>query len=246
VRVAGVDLSDVVTAVGIRQRAHDHERPFLCSLIAGRYEERIAGRRRTHAPMAVLLHGAGARHADALTAGGRLFGITLGRAWDDRLAELPRFDGVLAVSEPRTAGLLGRLRQESRSGLRCADLAVEGLLLEVLSLLARTPESSAGAVRRAEEALRAHLTQPLRLGQLASLAGSEPGALARGFRRIHGVGPMGYLQRLRVLEAERLIALDVPLVDVAAACGFADQSHLTRVFKRITGSTPARWRGASR
>jgi AraC family transcriptional regulator len=243
---ADIELSDVAARTSIRQPAHDHDRPFLCCVVAGSYEEHIAGRRRSHPPGTVLLHGAGARHADALEAGGRLFGVTLGRSWDERLQQLPRFEGVLVASPPRAASLLAELRREARRGGPGAALATEGLLLEVLAALARGGEPADASVRRAEEALRAHLARPMRLAELGLAAGADPGALARRFRRIHGVGPTAYLQRLRVAEAQSLLAADVPLVDVAAACGFADQSHLTRVFRRVTGCTPGAWRSLSR
>jgi AraC family transcriptional regulator len=247
-RSVDVELSDVVASSAIRQRPHDHDRPFLCCVVSGSYEESIGGRRRRHPPATVLLHARDTRHADALAAGGRLFGVTLGPAWDERVARLGAFDGVLVDASARAAALLAAVRREARSGLPAADLAVEGLLLEVLAAVARTPEPCDAAVGRAAEFLRAHLGRPLQLAELARAAGADAdaGALARRFRRTHGVGPMAYLQRMRVLEAQRLMATGVPLVDVAAACGFADQSHLTRVFRRVTGTTPGAWRSSAR
>ena len=51
------------------------------------------------------------------------------------------------------------------------------------------------------------------------------------------------LQELRVRHVcERLADLEVPLADLALEAGFADQSHCTRVFKRLTGTTPGAWR----
>ncbi|WP_461320548.1 helix-turn-helix domain-containing protein [Bradyrhizobium diazoefficiens] len=48
--------------------------------------------------------------------------------------------------------------------------------------------------------------------------------------------------KLRIDKAKSLILDGVALADVAAATGFASQSHLTRVFHDITGATPAEWR----
>jgi AraC-like DNA-binding protein len=57
----------------------------------------------------------------------------------------------------------------------------------------------------------------------------------------------GYVHRLRIDWArERLERSDMPLADVALDVGFADQAHFTRVFRRVTGSTPSEYRRRSR
>ena len=81
------------------------------------------------------------------------------------------------------------------------------------------------------------------LRALAAEAAVHPAHLTRVFRRFRGRSIGDEVAALRVQHACRLLtAGDVPLTDVAAACGFADQSHLTRVFSAHTGTTPARYR----
>jgi AraC family transcriptional regulator len=243
---AGVDIAEVAApAGGIRQRSHDHARAFLCFVVDGCYEDRPARRAQEWPRTSVLLHAKGTRHADALPAGGRLLGLTFGASWDARLELLPRFDGVLAAP-PGTAAswLMARLRQEAREPGPCADLACEGLILEVLSVLGRPRGGGrhAAAVRRAEEILRASPGAAVDVARIAREGGIEAGFLARAFRRAHGMSLTAYARRLRVEEASRLIADGMDLADVAASAGFADQSHLTRIFRRVTGTTPAAFR----
>ena len=89
--------------------------------------------------------------------------------------------------------------------------------------------------------------EPLSLTGLARTVGVHPVHLARSFRHVHACSVGEYLRRMRVGFAEReLASSDAPLSDVALRAGFCDQSHFSRTFKRLTGSTPAVWRSAVR
>jgi AraC family transcriptional regulator len=80
---------------------------------------------------------------------------------------------------------------------------------------------------------------------LAREAGVHPVHLARVFRKMERRTPGEYQQRLQVRAAGELLRdPEWPLAAIAAECGFADQSHFTRVFHRMAGTTPARFRRA--
>jgi AraC-like DNA-binding protein len=98
-----------------------------------------------------------------------------------------------------------------------------------------------GAVKRAREAIHDRLGEPLRLVELAALAGVSCSSLLRAFTRELGMSPHAYQTSLRVARAQSLIEAGVPLVETAAQVGFADQSHLNRYFRRLLGTTPARF-----
>jgi AraC-like DNA-binding protein len=61
------------------------------------------------------------------------------------------------------------------------------------------------------------------------------------FHREVGMPPHAYQIQLRVARARRLVAAGVPLAEVASMTGFADQSHLTRLFKRVVGVPPGQY-----
>jgi transcriptional regulator GlxA family with amidase domain len=63
------------------------------------------------------------------------------------------------------------------------------------------------------------------------------------FHREVGLPPHAYQIQVRVARARALIATGVPLAEVASMTGFADQSHLTRLFKRIVGVPPGQYAG---
>ncbi len=81
------------------------------------------------------------------------------------------------------------------------------------------------------------------LDDLGAAAGVHPLHLARAFRRYFGCSVGGYVRRLRVEAAScALLDADEPLARVAHRFGFTDQSHFTRVFARVMGVPPGRFR----
>jgi AraC-like DNA-binding protein len=83
--------------------------------------------------------------------------------------------------------------------------------------------------------------EPMSLRELAAEAGLSKYHLIRAFRRRFGVTPYAYFLERRVERARQLFDRGGSAAAVAAACGFADQSHLTRHFKRIVGVTPGEY-----
>jgi AraC family transcriptional regulator len=81
------------------------------------------------------------------------------------------------------------------------------------------------------------------VGELANEFDVHPVYLARAFRARYGCTITQYSHRLRVYSAaDRIASTRLPLASVATGAGFADQSHLSRLFKRETGLTPASFR----
>lgn len=78
------------------------------------------------------------------------------------------------------------------------------------------------------------------VAEVASAVDADAAYLARLFRRHFACTPGDYIRRLRVACARELLAhSEMTLAEIAVRSGFADQAHLTRVFKRETGMTPA-------
>jgi AraC-like DNA-binding protein len=98
-------------------------------------------------------------------------------------------------------------------------------------------------LRRAQEVLRANLREGLSLEAIADECGLSARHFARAFRDSLGLSPHRWMMNERVAAAKALIqAGNDSLAEIAQTCGFADQSHLTRVFKREEGISPAAWR----
>jgi transcriptional regulator GlxA family with amidase domain len=82
------------------------------------------------------------------------------------------------------------------------------------------------------------------IGELAAKTGVSRYALIRAFKRRFGLSPEDVRRQLRVERARTLLAGSAPLVDIAAAAGFSDQSHMTRELRRLVGIAPAAYRRA--
>jgi AraC family transcriptional regulator len=101
--------------------------------------------------------------------------------------------------------------------------------------------------RRARELIDARLAENLSLAEVADVCGLSVAQFARAFKRSLGLPPHRFLIERRVERArELLLHTGLPLADVAVRCGFADQSHLTKVFHRLVGTSPGHFRGVAR
>ena len=97
------------------------------------------------------------------------------------------------------------------------------------------------------DVLAARIRQrPVRLREWATEVGLAPETLSRGFRKFFGICPAQYRAECQAEAAfAHVTGTREPLSQIAYHCGFADQAHLSRAIKRLTGRTPAAWRAKS-
>ncbi|PST19193.1 AraC family transcriptional regulator [Rhizobium sp. JAB6] len=98
-----------------------------------------------------------------------------------------------------------------------------------------------GQVKAARDYLEAHVTRGVRSQELERITGLDRFALARHFRAAFATSPHRFLLMRRLQRAKAMIGAGEPIAEVAAATGFADQSHLTRHFKKAFGIAPGAW-----
>jgi AraC family transcriptional regulator len=97
--------------------------------------------------------------------------------------------------------------------------------------------------KRALAYIEANLGSKLSPRQLADLVAFSKSHFSRAFKRSLGLAPMAYVVSRRVERAKAMMrSTREPLSEIALACGFADQSHLTRSFHRCVGMSPGLWR----
>jgi AraC-like DNA-binding protein len=111
-----------------------------------------------------------------------------------------------------------------------------------------TPAAAApaGLAPRLRELIDADVRAGIGLDEAARLLGADGAHLVRTFTRTFGMPPHRYLTGRRVDRARRLLLDGCPAADAAIAAGFYDQSHLTRHFKRLLGTTPGQYVGSQR
>ncbi|MEM9385546.1 MAG: AraC family transcriptional regulator [Pseudomonadota bacterium] len=103
------------------------------------------------------------------------------------------------------------------------------------------PASDVSAVARARDYIDTHLIDGFELATLEQVTGQSRWQLSRDFRALLGTSPYRYLVMRRLDLARQRLLTGERLADIAHACGFADQSHFNRHFKKTYGQAPKRW-----
>jgi AraC family transcriptional regulator len=167
-------------------------------------------------------------------------------------ANAARFEPLLHLHDPLLGQIATTLAQEVEGGF--ADrILVESLGTALCIRLARRfvghlplPTSkglSPERLQRVRDYIEAHLDTDVSLTVLADTACLSPYHFSRSFKQAVGVGPQRYVMERRIERAKTLIRrTGQPLASIALEAGFADQSHLTAIFRREIGMTPGRFR----
>ncbi|WEX08224.1 AraC family transcriptional regulator [Chelativorans sp. AA-79] len=101
---------------------------------------------------------------------------------------------------------------------------------------------AAHQLRRVTRFIDDNCTRNIRLQELADLVGLSPSYFSQVFKASTGLPPHRWQLRRRVERVKALLSTgEISLTEIAVEMGFSDQAHLTRVFQRFTGSTPAAW-----
>jgi len=206
---------------------HRHEGAYAALVLAGSYEESGSrGRFRVQAGD-VLLHDAFDAHLDRFqSAGARVFSLAVEAlgAWPlgIGIAQVRDSDAIVRTAERdaiEAAALLStELRCKQRVHYDWPDMLVDDLL------------SDPGC----------------RLDEWARDRSLAPSSVSRGFRKVFGVSPATFRLDTRASRALRMIrGSTLSFAAVAAAAGFADQAHMCRAIRELTGGTPGSWRRSS-
>jgi AraC family transcriptional regulator len=100
-------------------------------------------------------------------------------------------------------------------------------------------------LRRVLAYIESNLDTPLKNKEVAAIARFSEYHFNVAFRNSVGEAPHGYIIRRRIERAQGLmLATDKSLSEIALECGLADQAHFTRLFRKVSGESPAAWRRA--
>jgi AraC family transcriptional regulator len=173
----------------------------------------------------------------------------------DRTRPLPRLgieDGRLAR---RMKTLLAAVRHASGAPSMIAETLVMQIVSDLLSRHTQTgPALRARPIQPFPHHLRmliadyieAHIGEGLSIGEIAAYAGVSNSHFIHRFRRTFDTTPHRYLTALRIEKAKLHLAAGSTPVEAAMLTGFSDQAHLTTIFRRLTGTTPAAYRREAR
>jgi AraC family transcriptional regulator len=248
-RVGALLVAEVEYAAARHGTPHVHEHAQFVLTTHGAFEEQLPDRvRRAEAGTLTFLP-AHASHAIVTgERGATVLVIDMEAAWLSRAATDPP---IVETAAEFHGGLIAHLAQRLYGEFRLRD-EVSRLMIDTLTLglvaeaslaLARDEARPPQWLARARELLRAGFTRHVTLGDLADACGVHPVHLARSFRHHYGCTIGEYIRELRVeFVCRRMRLSNASLADIALAAGFADQSHLTRLFKERMGVTPSEYR----
>lgn len=249
VQVGPFLLTETYHRRGLHLPKHEHATASLNFVLSGEYGESFRGRFEALPADVLQYKHAGAEHAnrfndaharcvlievspDPLT-------LCLGEQGPDE-PDIRR--------EPRLALLAARVHRLMRIREDVAELVLEELVTELFATFASgIPLAASTAISDAEDLLRSGFREPWSLREVARQVGLHSAHLGRAFRERHGCTLGEFVRKLRVLHvARKLRDTNDAIAQLAHEAGFADQSHCTRVFKRLMGVPPAQYRASVR
>lgn len=243
-----VVLSELSQPVARAVPRHEHELAYVTLVLHGDYAEGDRGKLDELHPFTAVFNPEGVAHSTVIgPAGATLFTIEFRsksvHALGLRLPEQTTFDGGVGTL------LWPGLRLFSAFKNQSAGLMLEGHIFELLGAITQMDQSSEQSpprwLTRVKDRLHVEFRDRLSMRDLAREAGVHPVHLARAFRKFEKRTPGEYQRQLQLRAAcELLRNPDRPLAEIAADCGFSDQSHFTRRFRKFAAATPSQFRRA--
>jgi AraC family transcriptional regulator len=249
-RIPSAIVSESVYEKKMPLPEHSHELAFFTLILNGRYSEEFGGKEFSYSPMTVVWRQADTSHKDSIDSNSsRFFFVEIERACLEKLLPTGNVPDHLWERSGSLSWLAHRLRNEMAYGENFSPLIAEGITLEMIGSLTR--KKTAGDKKppawllRIVEKLNVEFSENFSSEELAAEAGVHPVHLAAAFRRFYHRTIGEYVQNLRIAHASKLLLKkEISLAEIAVSGGFADQSHFTRVFKRLTGITPGAFRNS--
>ena len=237
-------IAQVCHEAGACYPRHAHERAYLALVQQGSHEDEVGRESEVAQSATVVVMPSGVAHANRIGGEGvRMLLVTL----EPTLREFVRLPTRWRVLHGgAVARVFLRLRQTLALPEQSERATIEELLLELVDVVAGIPEPGRRGVPTCVRAVRRMLNEsalePFLLRDLARATQVDVAYLSRAFRRTEGCTMGEYRRRLRARKAAGLLGKGrMPLAEVAIEAGFADQSHLSRVFKLEFGVTPLRF-----
>jgi AraC-like DNA-binding protein len=240
-----------------------HETYAACAVLKGKGEEEWTYRRKIHASRAgnLMLMEPGEVHSNTrITLPGDFDvlqiapAVVVSAAQELDLALTQPHLRFANVTDPAIfrvfAGFHASL--ERRSGLLERQSRLAACIRALLERCVETPRvispkpAAHPGLKRAHEFIRERYNDPISLDELATISGLSRYHFVRAFMTVYGLAPHAFQVHIRVAKARPLLAAGIPPAVVAGDLGFADQSHFTRHFKQIYGTTPGNYARAAR
>ncbi len=247
-KAASLTLSEVLHAEKKNIPAHSHDLASFTLLLNGSYSETYRGEDFSYQPMSVWWHPPNTFHKDEVGQnGGRFFIMEVETKILENLKNFANPPPMFFEQKTHLTNLAFRFYHEFKNWQACSEMMAASYMLEMLAYSIRRSEAveklPPGWLSRVTDKLNEEFTKNVKTEALAAEADVHPVHLAAVFRKFHNQTIGEYVRERRVGHAAKLLLnRDLPLSEIALISGFSDQSHFTRVFKRVTGVTPGAFR----
>jgi AraC family transcriptional regulator len=247
-QLTGIRISETLMPRGLQLDEHSHKAGQICFVLEGEYREKASDGDHRLYPGVIQFHAPGELHSNIFS------------PESDALALLISIDPDrwLHITTPRpvsTDTILRDCNCEIRRELRQADearrAALEGWAMLSLSAVARKSFDYDAAeppwLHEAVAVINRRAAEAISLSTVACAVGVHRATLAAAFWRFKNtsVGESIRKQRVKYVIRE-LVSSKAPLCEIATKCGFHDQAHMGRVFRKAVGMSPGAYRNARR
>jgi AraC family transcriptional regulator len=235
-----------------RRPRHRHDDACIQVILRGRFHEHGWKDRETFEPGEAIFRPAGFEHSnDQMHDSADALSIEVSaRSVPTKFVDSVVRARPTRVLNPHVNLLANRIGHELGLADEFSASVIDALCVEVVVHVLReatttTPNCSMSRqlAEKAAEVISRRAAEALSVDAVAELFGVDRFELNRAFLKRWGCCPSEYIRLRRVEQAQRLLLHStLPIAIIAEECGFADQSHMTRVFNVVLGETPARFR----
>lgn len=229
--------------------SHSHENPSFYFILGGGMTEKSGTSCRERRRSVLVFNPAGEFHSNKIRDRGcHLFMIEMKSQWVETLRDYVRLPDLTShFSSCSAIGLAQRAYAESRQLDSLSPLAIEGAALQLIAQITRYQERAESKkvpwLEKVRDILHERFAGRVAVNQLAREVAVHPVYLSNSFRQHYGCSVAQYIRQLRVeFCCTQLRSSHASLAQIATEAGFFDQSHFTRAFKQLIGTTPAAYR----
>ena len=231
---------------GLRLGEHSHEAGQICFVLEGEYRECAGDGDHRLYPGAVQFHAPSEPHSNTFSSESDVLTLLISINPDRWIHITKRrpvaTDSILRDCTCEIRRALGRPDDAGRA-------ALEGWAMLSLSALARGGDNLDSGephwLREAVAMINQRAAEPISLSTVAAAVGVHRATLAAAFRQLKNISVGEFIrdQRVRYVMRE-LVSSKMPLCEIATKCGFYDQAHMGRVFRKAVGVSPSVYRTA--
>ncbi len=251
-QVSGLRLSERAYSADFQSPSHSHPEAYFCLILDGTSKQTYGSKSRVREPLTAAFYPPNELQSESFgRAGSRIFNVEIDDRW---LRHFRQYSVIGEESNDVRGGsvvwLMSKLYHEFCRMDHTSALAIEGLTLELIAAASRqftAPGNSASPwLEQVRDILHEDFADNTTLACIAKKVGVHPVYLASSFRKKYHCTIGDYRQRLRIeFACSELSKSRSSLAQIALAAGFANQAHFSRIFKRLTGTTPAKYRTSS-